>query len=133
MPIVHIRSNLNLSAPQKKRALATIATAVSSHLEKPLSDVMVSYQYLEMLMDGSSDPALHADITCLSGLLRKSQADICHALHGAIVDIADIAPERIYLHFHLARPNRAWRFVDGRAICPADHGRTTKGTARGKR
>jgi phenylpyruvate tautomerase PptA (4-oxalocrotonate tautomerase family) len=119
MPIVQISSNVTLSAQERQDLLLSVARLVSEVMEKPIQDVMVSLTAADFAMAGSFEPAAFIDFRCLSGLqVDGVMARLCHGMLDILRQYAPIDPARVYVNFFEVRPDGAWRFKDGVAVCP---------------
>ena len=119
MPIVQISSNVILSEQEIRDLLLSVARLVSEVLEKPIQDVMVSLTVADFAMNGDLGPAAFIDLRCLSGLHADGvMARLCQGMLGILRQFAPIDPARVYVNFFEVRPDSAWRFRDGVAVCP---------------
>lgn len=119
MPIVQISSNIDLSAQERQDLLISVARLVSQTLEKPIQDVMVSLTQADFVMDGDFGPTAFIDLRCLSGLQADGvMACLCDGLLDILRQYVLIEPSRVYVNFFEVRPEGAWRFRDGVAVCP---------------
>jgi phenylpyruvate tautomerase PptA (4-oxalocrotonate tautomerase family) len=119
MPIVQISSNVALSTQEKEDLLTSVARLVSEAMEKPIQDVMVSFTAAEFAMAGSFEPTAFIDLRCLSGLqVEGMRARLCQGMLDILQQHAPVDPARVYVNFFEVRPDSAWRFRDGVAVCP---------------
>jgi phenylpyruvate tautomerase PptA (4-oxalocrotonate tautomerase family) len=119
MPIVQISSNVTLSAQEKQDLLLSVARLVSEVMEKPIQDVMVSFTAADFAMAGSCEPTAFIDLRCLSGLQADGvTARLCQGMLDILRQYAPIDPARVYVNCFEVRPDNAWRFRDGVAVCP---------------
>ncbi|MBN1978020.1 MAG: hypothetical protein JW918_11530 [Anaerolineae bacterium] len=119
MPIVQISSNAALSTQERQDLLLSVAQLVSEVMEKPIQDVMASFTAADFAMAGSCEPAVFIDFRCLSGLQANGvMARLCQGMLDILRQYAPIDSARVYVNFFEVRPDSAWRFRDGVAVCP---------------
>lgn len=79
---------------------------------------MMIFEEVEIRMDGSNEASLFAEITGLSELPLTLKKKICASLYQTVGVPAQIDSSRIFVNFNTARPEDAWRFIDGAPVHP---------------
>ena len=119
MPIVQISLNVDLVKHEKQDLLSSVAQLVSQVMEKPIHDVMVSLTMGDFVMQGGFEPAAFIEFRCLSGLqVDDTMKHLYEGMLGIVQQYAPVDPSRVYVNFFEVRPEHAWRFQDGVAVCP---------------
>lgn len=117
MPVIQVKTNIDLNGAQKQQMLIAITRRVAEVMGKPISDIMVLYSSEEIMMAETYEPAAFVDLRFISGLSMSRAKALCEDIKNVINENVVIAPTRVYINFPKVDGARAWRFIDNAAVC----------------
>ena len=118
MPVLCFRSNIALSPEACSELLHDAAESVERLLCRESCKVMASYETVAMLFDGSSDPMVFTEFQCIEPLGERIAVELCRAVLDIFNRYAEVDASRVYLNLSVVNKLSAWKFIDGRPVCP---------------
>lgn len=119
MPIIQLKLNVKPEQEKLKAVLREVTRLTADTMEKSFSDIMVLWEYSDIYMDSSFDPAAFIDFRLISGFSLERGETLCRGIAKVLREKAAIDSSRVYIHFIEAHETLAWRFIDGIPGCPA--------------
>ena len=118
MPVLCFRSNISLPEPQRKELLREATRVVSRLLRSEGCRVMASWVHCDMLLDGSDDPAVYAEVQSIFPIDDRACRDLCAAVFDIVNRYATMESSRVYLYLPVVNSRAAWKFVNGQPVSP---------------
>ncbi len=95
MPMI----NLNCSCPIPDTLLKNLSSIVAETIGKPEQYVMAVGSHADVMMGGTSDPAVYVDIKSIGGLSSKVNKDLSKKICTLLFSVLKIPAERVYITF----------------------------------
>ncbi len=126
MPIVTLKYNFEIPEDKKHNFLNAFVAVVSTTMNKPENDVQVLYSFTDIWMMNSDAPSAFFDIRFVSGLTKEIAETLSSQLAAILQTIVDIDLARININFFDIPGEHAWRFKNGKAVCPPSKNTVSK-------
>ena len=109
MPLLEIRTNVDLAPEERRALLDTASVRTAELLGKPESYVMVIVECgMDLRFGGSADPACLLTLKSL-GLPEERTPEITRALSALMNECCTIPANRVYVEF-ASPPRHMWGF-----------------------
>ncbi|MBN1760158.1 MAG: hypothetical protein JW863_17660 [Chitinispirillaceae bacterium] len=116
MPVLSFRSNIALSADHRRELLRDASDAVERLLRSGVCSVLAHYIHCDILLDGTAEPAVYAEVQSIAPPDERVSRDLCSALLDIVNCYEQVDPSRVYVYLPVVNAHSAWKFIDGQPV-----------------